>query len=266
MKLLNPHTLPNPDYFFHLGYSTTDDIAGLFGDVSRVALATSQQSSRRLAEELAKSIGQKTVEPIGLQDRFLMFKVGTTFVSSTGVGNSSISILLQELNKMLVTAGCKDVEFIRIGYGLGIGVDASSVVIPRGVINGKFAHTHNVISCGKMQTRLTLLDPALPTQLSSNSNDSGSLPPLAIGVQVPACIQGGGQVDKAHLRMLALAGGRVVSYDAGCFSAFCTKLGIRAAMVIGITRDLLKDGEDSQTRCWPREAETRAMEQVAAYF
>jgi uridine phosphorylase len=56
-----------------------------------------------------------------LTDRYSMYKVGPVLFVNHGIGCPSLSILINEVLKLLHYAECKDVTFFRIGTCGGIG-------------------------------------------------------------------------------------------------------------------------------------------------
>ena len=66
---------------------------------------------------------------IGKTDRYSMFKVGPVLISSHGMGQPSMSILLHEVAKLLDYAGAVDPIFIRLGTSGGLGVKPGTVVV-----------------------------------------------------------------------------------------------------------------------------------------
>ena len=66
-----------------------------------------------------KDITEKT-------DRYSMFKVGPVLCINHGIGCPSLSILLNEVLKLLLYSECKDVTFFRIGTSGGIGRNTTS--------------------------------------------------------------------------------------------------------------------------------------------
>lgn len=54
-------------------------------------------------------------------DRYSMYKVGPVLFASHGIGCPSISVLLNEIMKLLYHAECRDVTFFRVGTCGGIG-------------------------------------------------------------------------------------------------------------------------------------------------
>ena len=54
-------------------------------------------------------------------DRYAMYKIGPVLSVNHGMGCPSLSILLNELIKLVEYAGCKDVTFFRMGTSGGLG-------------------------------------------------------------------------------------------------------------------------------------------------
>lgn len=59
-----------------------------------------------------------------------------------GMGVPSLSIMLNEIIKLLHYAGATDVMFIRVGTSGGIGVDPGTVVVSSGAVNGLLEDKH----------------------------------------------------------------------------------------------------------------------------
>ena len=59
-----------------------------------------------------------------ITDRYSMFKIGPVLCVNHGIGCPSLSILLNEVLKLLVYAECKDLTFFRIGTCGGIGEES----------------------------------------------------------------------------------------------------------------------------------------------
>lgn len=71
-------------------------------------------------------------------DRYAMYKVGPVISVNHGIGCPSISILLNELIKLIHYAGCKDVTFFRIGTCGGVGVDPGTLIVTSEAVDGMF--------------------------------------------------------------------------------------------------------------------------------
>jgi uridine phosphorylase len=55
-------------------------------------------------------------------DRYSMFKIGPVLCLNHGIGGPSLSIVLNEVLKLLLYAGAKDFTFFRLGTSGGIGI------------------------------------------------------------------------------------------------------------------------------------------------
>lgn len=64
-----------------------------------------------------------------------------------------MSILVNELIKMVHYAGCKDVTFFRIGTCGGIGVEPGTLVVTTQAVDGMFRPEYRQIVLGKEQVR-----------------------------------------------------------------------------------------------------------------
>lgn len=67
-------------------------------------------------------IGQDLKDITREGDRYSLYKVGPVIFANHGIGCPSLSVLLNEIMKLLVYAQCKDVTFFRVGTCGGIGL------------------------------------------------------------------------------------------------------------------------------------------------
>jgi uridine phosphorylase len=56
-------------------------------------------------------------------DRYSMFKIGPVLCLNHGIGGPSLSIVLNEILKLLLYAEAKDFTFFRLGTSGGIGIE-----------------------------------------------------------------------------------------------------------------------------------------------
>lgn len=96
----------------------------------------------------AKMFSQKSGHPISSNlsrtDRFCLYKTGQVIWVNHGMGLPSLSIMLNELFKMLHYAGVTDVTLIRIGTSGGVGIEPGTVVISNGAINSQLRETYDL--------------------------------------------------------------------------------------------------------------------------
>ena len=112
------------DFLYHLGFSSSQDLEGIFGDVkffccggaaSRMEIFANQVANE-LSEEFEEYRKQYGLKPsvIGDTKRYAIFKVGPVLISSHGMGMPSMSILLHEVTKMLHYSKATDVTYFRL--------------------------------------------------------------------------------------------------------------------------------------------------------
>ena len=90
---------------------------------------------------------------IGKTDRYSMFKVGPVLISSHGMGQPSMSILLHEVSKLLDYAGANDPIYIRLGTSGGLGVKPGTVVVTNEGVNGMLDSNYTLPVNGKLISR-----------------------------------------------------------------------------------------------------------------
>lgn len=106
----------------------------------------------QFANYIKKVIGYEVPLDLTLQniseasDRYSMYKIGPVISVNHGIGCPSMSILLNELIKLVHYAGCKDVTFFRIGTCGGIGVEPGSIVISTEAVDGLFRPEYRQVS------------------------------------------------------------------------------------------------------------------------
>jgi hypothetical protein len=121
----NLSDLEGNDYLYHIGLNPAeDDLKRFFHDVKFVCMGGSVGRMEEFAQSVADELGEheSVAIPFGMRpsaigktDRYSMFKVGPVLISSHGMGQPSMSILLHEVAKLLDYAGADDPVFIRLG-------------------------------------------------------------------------------------------------------------------------------------------------------
>ena len=161
----NPNlaALAGDDYLYHLGLNPAQqDLRKLFGDVQFVCLGGSVNRMAEFADAVADELGGHEYfsvpfgmrpSPIGKTDRYSMFKVGPVLISSHGMGQPSMSILLHEVCKLLNYAGADDPCFIRLGTSGGLGVEPGTVVVSTHGVNGMLGEDYTLPVNGKLVSR-----------------------------------------------------------------------------------------------------------------
>lgn len=118
--LCNPHlNHQNVEFYFHLGFDSASPILARFNRIKWVLIVRSKSDvelvARRILEEFPQFAEEKDdgqlPQPVGSTDRFYMIQMASIVIVSCGIGASSISILLQEVELYdCVLIGCEVVQ------------------------------------------------------------------------------------------------------------------------------------------------------------
>ena len=249
--------LAGNDYLYHIGLNPSQqDLKTLFGDVRFVCLGGSVNRMAEFAETVADELGEHESisvpfgmrpSPIGKTDRYSMFKVGPVLISSHGMGQPSMSILLHEIAKLLHYAGADDPAFIRLGTSGGLGVKPGTVVVTTEGFNGMLGNTYDLPVNGKMVSRPSQMDADLvkdvlrAVETRPETSDLKHFKDVVAGGTMAAdCFyEGQGRLDGAicdyeesdkleFLQRAHDAGVRNIEMESLQFGAFAHRLGIRA--------------------------------------
>uniref|UniRef100_A0A914C475 Nucleoside phosphorylase domain-containing protein n=1 Tax=Acrobeloides nanus TaxID=290746 RepID=A0A914C475_9BILA len=136
VKISNPFLDSNePDFLSHFGITCTKEICQYFNDVKFVCMSGSHGRIQLYAETFHREARICLSENLSKTDRYVMYKTGPVLWVNHGMGIPSLSIMLNELIKLLYYAEATDVTFIRVGTSGGIGVEPGTVVVSSGVLN-----------------------------------------------------------------------------------------------------------------------------------
>lgn len=155
LRLQNVHlTKLDNDILYHLGLDTqNNDLPKMFGDVKFVCMGGTKYRMREFADHIAKNVLKKSVDLVNLtkhSHRYAMFKVGPVLSVNHGVGIPSMTVLLQEIIKLLSYAKAKDPIIFRIGTSGGLDIPPGSVVISSWAMNGSLKKSYEIPIMGKM--------------------------------------------------------------------------------------------------------------------
>lgn len=165
---LNRHlAILEDDYLYHISLEKSERLRKAFSDVKFVCMGGSPKRMHQFAHYIKEEIGFQLPIGVALQniseesDRYAMYKIGPVISVNHGIGCPSISILLNELIKLIHYAGCKDVTFFRIGTCGGVGVEPGTIVVTSEAVDGMFRPEYRQIVLGKEQVRKTKCDERL---------------------------------------------------------------------------------------------------------
>ena len=276
------------DFLYHLGFSSSQDLKSMFGDVKFFCCGGSAQRMGEFAQKVANEIGPRGegelpfgLKPckIGKTDRYSIFKVGPVLISNHGMGMPSMSILLHEVTKALHYADAKDVTYFRLGSSGGVGVSPGTVLLTTEGMNGLVEPHYSLPILGKMVHRPAILDVSLAESIVTAAKKRLQDVKVEMGKTMGAdCFyEGQGRLDGAlcayneddkmqFLRLLNKRGIRNIEMEAVMFAAFTHELNIRAAVAC-VT--LLNRLEGDQVLATPEELEEwdeRPGDVVLAYI
>ncbi|KAF6039219.1 UPP1 [Bugula neritina] len=171
----NPHfETMSSDFLYHINISTSShDLKKLFSDVKFVCIGGSNGRMLNVAKYLAKELSSYMPETVdftdltGSSDRFVMYKVGPVLSASHGMGVPSMSILLNEIFKLLTHAGAKDVTIFRLGSSGGLGIKPGTVVVTTEAVNGEIKPVYEQFILGKRCERASVLDQRIAEDVKS---------------------------------------------------------------------------------------------------
>jgi uridine phosphorylase len=153
------------DCLYHLGLSKETD-ASKFADVKYVCIGGTNDRMTKFAYQVAKTLNMKSsdVQSVGLHKRYVIYLVGPVLVCSHGMGGPSISILLNEVAKLLKYAQA-DAYWIRMGTCGGLDVAPGGLIISSESLNGALEPYHQTIVLGKRVQRPAVFDDQLTSDL-----------------------------------------------------------------------------------------------------
>ena len=119
------------------------DVIRRFADVRYILLGGKPKRMQALAQQFFLEMGKlkldhtvEEIKEVSEAGRYVMYKVGPVLTVSHGMGRPSLSILLEELAKLLYYAKMhekellkKPISFLRLGTCGGLGIDPGSLIV-----------------------------------------------------------------------------------------------------------------------------------------
>ncbi|ESO96561.1 hypothetical protein LOTGIDRAFT_115853 [Lottia gigantea] len=258
----NPHIKLNADdYLYHLDLETSKlDFKKEFNDVKFVCIGGSPTRMLKFAKFMSKQLTGNIEEPRNYAkgtDRYCLYKAGPVLIANHGIGTASLSVVLNELFKLLFYAQCSNVIFLRLGTCGGIGVEAGTVVITDKAVNGELEPIFSYMKLGKRINSPTYVDSDLANEIYNCCKDNFN---VARGTtcSVDCFYEAQGRLDGAlcdyfendkqdFIKRLQDKG--VINMEMeglGLFS-YCHRVGFKAAMIaVTIVNRLVEDVPTSE--------------------
>lgn len=164
---INPH-LDNleTDNLYHINIRrTTTNLKEQFGDVKFICMGGTSQRMEKFAHYMKDLLDLEATQTnmvifdlTGSGDRYSVYKVGPILFVNHGIGCPSLSVILNEVIKLVHYAECKDVTFFRVGTCGGLGVEPGTLVITEESVDGLFRPEYRQLILGKEIIRSTQCD------------------------------------------------------------------------------------------------------------
>nr|XP_032521829.1 uridine phosphorylase 1-like [Danaus plexippus plexippus] len=283
IRLRNKHLVAlEYDVLYHLGLDTkSNDLQTMFGDVKFVCMGGTKKRMKDFAEYIANVLqlpNEGLVNITKNSHRYAMYKIGPVLSVNHGMGVPSMTILLQEIIKMLFYAKAKDPIFFRIGTCGGLKIPAGSVVISSWALNGTMEKSYNLPIMGEVHKLPSFFDKRLNQELHFLASEETGFETFIAGTMAaddfyqgqarldgPFCDYS--EADKmSFLNQLFDIGVRNIEMEATAFAALTSQAGIRAADVCVTFLDRLKGDQVTSSKSKLVELQERPMVLVGKYI
>eukprot|EP00300_Choanocystis_sp_HF-7_P029123 c35522_g1_i1.p1 GENE.c35522_g1_i1~~c35522_g1_i1.p1 ORF type:complete len:302 (+),score=65.03 c35522_g1_i1:49-906(+) len=279
MSALNPHLASMPvDYMMHLDLNSSMPLKEMFGHIKFVIWSGANGRAKAFAERLAEEFNVKdaSLEPIGSTERYHLYKVGNVLSVSHGIGAPSISIILDEVTKVLHYAGATDFVYIRTGTCGGLGVPPGTLVLTTQTYTPLLEPQIETVVCGAPQVRIPEFNSTLRAALLAVSGDLSVVEGATVSCNDFYCAQG--RMDGifcdfqpedriSFLRKCYDMGVRNLEMEGMMLGTFCGLVKIPCAMVCVTLIDRLQGDQvlQSLTAAQLREISRRPYDLVIAF-
>nr|XP_039254524.1 uridine phosphorylase 1-like [Styela clava] len=286
-QLDNPN-LGKEDILYHIGLTAKDDLQSMFQDVKFVCMGGKPSRMQKFAAYLDDKLGKpetsrrekgELLDISGSAGRYSMYKAGPVLSVSHGIGQASLSVVLNEILKLLHYAKCnKDVIFIRIGSSGGLGVEPGTLVITDQPYNSTLEPVFLHISLGRSIPRPCSTCPDTRRELLNCSKNLGI--PAVIGntMATDDFFEGQCRLDGAFcdysdedkMNFLKRAnqelGVKNIEMESTCFSAMCNRANVKSAVICSALLNRLQQDVVDATVQDMDKWQQQSFEVVAAFI
>ncbi|CAJ0596818.1 unnamed protein product [Cylicocyclus nassatus] len=280
-----PFGLKNPnidtsqeDFLYHFGFGNKSiDVEKVFGDTKFVCTGGSHTRMKQYAEDFAKECNVACSENLSKSDRFVLYKSGKVVWVNHGMGNPSLSIMLNEILKLMYYAKAQDVKFMRLGTSGGVGVEPGTVLITKNALNAALDEKYVQWIAGRKVERDTYLDEDLQKDLTATAKEKDI--PVEVGYTMCADEFYEGQMrldgflceynsDKkmAFLKKLNERGVRNIEMESTCFASMTYRAGCKAAVLCVTLLNRMKGDQILLTAAQFKDFEDRPFRLATAYM
>ncbi|ESO96562.1 hypothetical protein LOTGIDRAFT_115900 [Lottia gigantea] len=281
----NPYIkLNGGDFLYHLGIDTSQvNCKEIFHDVKFVCLGGSTNRMLKFAKFINENLNGNSEEPYNYAyktDRYCLYKTGPILIANHGIGVPSLSVLLNEIFKLLFYAQCSDVIFIRLGTCGGIGVEAGTVVITDNVVNGELEPIFSYVSIklGKRINITTTVDADLVREIYDHSSQNNSFTIVrGTTCSVDCFYEAQGRLDgalcdyteedrKQFFEKLQRNGVKNLEMESLGLFSYCHRAGYKAAMIAVALLNRLEADEPTSNIDMLKEWESRPFYTVLNFI
>lgn len=176
------------DYLYHLGLDTSINLGETFKEVSTVIFTENNQDALIISNYIANKVFSLselnyTLKPLFKTERHHFYLIKNFIVVSSGIGNPSTLICLNEISKLLFHANILNPYYIQISPSIGLNNNTNVQLIQK-VFNYKYENYYENISCGDYYTYNAIVNQnnidefINKTKININISNSITLPNL----------------------------------------------------------------------------------------
>ncbi|VDM65021.1 unnamed protein product [Strongylus vulgaris] len=266
------------DFLYHFGFGNKAlDVQKVFGDTKFVCTGGSHTRMKQYAEEFAKECHVTCTDNISKSDRFVLYKSGKVVWVNHGMGNPSLSIMLNEILKLMHYAKAEDVKFVRLGTSGGVGVEPGTVVITKNAMNAELNEKYVQWIAGEKVERDTYLDEGFRDELIAMAKEKNIPAESGYTMCADEFYEGQMRLDgflceyKADdkfkfLNKLHEKGVRNIEMESTCFSSMTYRAGCKAAVVCVTLLNRMKGDQIKLNASQLKEFEERPFRLLTAYM
>ena len=261
------------DYLYHLGL--TKENAKSFKDIKYVCIGGTNDRMSNFAKKVGDKFGLK-VQNVGIHKRYVLYHAGPFLVCSHGMGGPSISILLNEIAKLLKYAEA-DSLWIRMGTCGGIDVTPGTVCISSQALNGSLEPFHETIILGKRVQRPAVFDENVGKNILEICQDMKMDAVIGKTMCCDDFYEGQGRLDGAiceytesdkmdYLQKAHASGVKNIDMESLQFGAFCNKIGVRSIVICVALLNRLNGDQVTSTMEQLKEFEERPVSVILEFI
>ncbi|XP_069356105.1 uridine phosphorylase 1-like [Maniola hyperantus] len=283
IRLRNKHlSRLHYDVLYHLGLDTENyDLPAMFGDVKFVCMGGTKYRMKEFAKYIAKVLKIPDEGLVNLtkhSHRYAMYKVGPVLSVNHGIGIPSMTILLQEVIKLLSYAKAKDPLIFRIGTSGGLNIPSGSVVVSSWGLNGTLKKSYDIPVMGKIMEIPSIFDKRLNQELLYLASKEEKFSTYTGGTMAADDFyQGQARLDGpfcdytesdklCFLNTLVEMGVKNIEMEATAFAAFTREAGVRAADVCVTLVNRLEQDQVTPSKSVLLEWQERPMMIIGKYI